>query len=219
MKILKKFLYKIPPIAKYRKIVTDLESTNQTLQHQAASLLHQKEVLQGDYDGLMNHHKELLSAHDSLAKSCGAHPPGHFYSPIASIPEIERDEELIFGKIESSIPGIDMNEAEQLRLLETFAPFHDEMPFEKKKTDGLRFFYQNPAYSYSDAIVLHCMIRHLKPKRVIEIGSGFSSCMTLDTDELFLNSSIDFTCIEPYPELLLSLVKDKDKNGIKILSG
>jgi hypothetical protein len=61
------------------------------------------------------------------------------------------------------------------------------------------------------------MIRHLKPRRIIEIGSGFSSCVTLDTNELFLDSSIKTTFIEPNPDLLLSLIKKNDKNKIKII--
>ena len=34
------------------------------------------------------------------------------------------------------------------------------------------------AYSYSDAIFLSSMIRHAKPKQIIEVGSGYSSCAT-----------------------------------------
>jgi hypothetical protein len=91
------------------------------------------------------------------------------------------------------------------------------MPFQPEKCEGLRYYFENPAYSYSDAILLHCMIRFLKPKRIIEVGSGFSSCMILDTNELFFAGSIVTTFIEPYPELLLSLIKDKDKSKIKTI--
>ncbi len=80
----------------------------------------------------------------------------------------------------------------------------------------MRYFFDNPAYSYSDAIVLYSMIRHLNPKMIIEVGSGYSSCVTLDTNELFFNSSIICKFIEPYPDLLLSLVKDQDKERITI---
>ena len=66
--------------------------------------------------------------------------------------------------------------------------------------------------------MLHCMIRYLRPKRIIEVGSGFSSCVTLDTNQLFFGNSISTTFIEPYPSLLLSLLKETDKNSAKIIS-
>ena len=74
--------------------------------------------------------------------------------------------------------GLELNEAEQLMLLNEFVAFYKGMPFQSEKREGLRYYFENPAYSYSDAILLRCMIRHLKPKRIIEVGSGFSSCMT-----------------------------------------
>jgi len=144
-------------------------------------------------------------------------PPGHFYSPIPSMDEIIRDDSKIFGDIPRNIDGLDLHEAEQLRLLNQFVAYYDEMPFQAQKCEGLRYYFENPAYSYSDAIFLHCMIRHLKPNRIIEVGSGFSSCMTLDTNELFYGGSIATTFIEPYPELLLSLLKEADKSTIKTI--
>jgi len=57
----------------------------------------------------------------------------------------------------------------------------------------------------------------LKPKTIIEVGSGFSSCMTLDTNELYFGGSIATTFIEPYPELLMSLIKNTDKSKIKVI--
>ncbi|RJQ68725.1 MAG: class I SAM-dependent methyltransferase [Desulfobacteraceae bacterium] len=161
--------------------------------------------------------KDVVSERENFQRKCGFVPPGHFYSPIPSLEEIERDEEKIFGNIPRSIPGIEMHEAEQLTLLEIFCQYYQSMPFSPHKNKRLRYFFENPAYSYSDAILLYCMIRHLQPKKIIEIGSGFSSCLSLDTNELFFNGAIQFTFIEPYPELLMSLIKKEDKNTIKII--
>lgn len=61
------------------------------------------------------------------------------------------------------------------------------------------------------------MIRYLNPKTFIEIGSGFSSCLTLDVDELFLDNSMNVTFIDPYPNLLLSLIKEHDKDKARII--
>src|SRR5262245_34559226 len=100
-------------------------------------------------------------------------PPGHFYSPIPSLEEIRRDETSIFAAKPREVPGVNLRELDQLTLLEELARFYPEMPFQAQRTPGLRYYFENPAYSYSDAILLHCMIRFLKPKRIIEVGSGF----------------------------------------------
>ena len=55
-------------------------------------------------------------------------------------------------------------------------------------------------YSYSDAICLYGMMRHLKPRRLIEVGSGFSSAAILDTNELFFGHHIACTFIDPEPD-------------------
>lgn len=144
-------------------------------------------------------------------------PPGHFYSPIPSLEEIQRDEARIFGPPLRNIPGIDLHEQDQLKLLEDFLPYYETIPFQPHKVEGLRYYFENPSYSYSDAIFLYCMIRHLKPRTFVEIGSGFSSCLTLDTNELFLDNSMDVTFIDPYPNLLLSLIKEHDKYKVSIV--
>ena len=116
------------------------------------------------------------------------------------------------------LEGIDLNEQRQISLLEAFRNYYREMPFKEKKSSDLRYHFDNPHYSYSDAVVLYCMIRHLRPKRMIEIGSGYSSCVSLDTNELFLGNEAVCTFIDPDPQLLLSLIKDGDTNHIEILS-
>lgn len=146
----------------------------------------------------------------------GAFPPGHFYSPVISLDEIRRDEQRVFNA--SNIPrGIDMNEAGQLDLLGHFEAIYPSLDFPSSKSGSHRYYYENPAYSYSDAIMLHCMMRHFKPRRIIEVGSGHSSCALLDTRERHLDDKVDVTFIEPFPELLLSLIRPSDRASIEIV--
>jgi len=152
-----------------------------------------------------------------LKRKQGFVPPGHFYSPVPDLDDIRRDEQRLFGTVPRTVPGVDFREAEQLDLLKTFLPFYREQPFTAEAQPGLRYRFDNPAYSWSDAILLHCMIRHLRPRRIIEVGSGFSSCMILDTSELHFNGGIDVTFIEPYPELLKSLLKPADEARVQII--
>jgi len=166
------------------------------------------------------HDSALLAATAELAElrtACGFVPPGHYYSPLPALAEIRRDEARIFGPMPRTIPGVDLREREQLALLQEFAKFYPDIPFADRPTAGLRYYYDNQSYSYSDAIMLHCMLRHLKPRRLIEIGSGYSSCVTLDTDQYFLGGTLAATFIEPYPELLLSLTSDADQARITVI--
>ncbi|WP_175620849.1 class I SAM-dependent methyltransferase [Chryseobacterium schmidteae] len=140
--------------------------------------------------------------------------PGGFYSPIPSLDAINKHN--FNAPLPELIPGIDLNADEQLVLLDSFEPFYKELPFPTQKIEGFRYYYENEAYGYSDAIMLYSMIRHLKPKKLIEVGSGFSSSVTLDTNEKFMNGSINCVFIEPYPKRLESLLKDHDKEKITI---
>lgn len=136
-------------------------------------------------------------------------PPGHFYSPIPSLDEVHRQAGRLFGAPPRTLPGIELREAEQLELLCLLQGFYDEQPFSERK-GALRYFFENPAYSYSDAIFLYGMIRHARPRRIIEVGSGYSSCAMLDTSELFFGGRIQCTFIEPHPKLLRSLIRAGD---------
>lgn len=152
-----------------------------------------------------------------LIRASGFVPPGHFYSPVVSIDEIRRDEQRVFHKPHASPGGIDMNEAGQLELLAHFESIYPSIDFPVRKSASHRYHYENPAYGHSDAIILACMMRHFKPSRIIEVGSGYSSCAILDTRERHLGAKVEVTFIEPFPELLLSLVRPADRNTFEVL--
>jgi hypothetical protein len=141
-------------------------------------------------------------------------PPGHFYSPIANLDDIRRDEARIFGFDRRSLPGIDMHENDQVVLLKTLVKYCPEMPFDDLPKDNLRYGFVNPSYSYSDGIFLYSVMRHFKPGRIIEVGSGYSSCLMLDVNDLFFDGNIRCEFIDPYPDLLLSLLKSGESKRI-----
>jgi len=143
-------------------------------------------------------------------------PPGHFYSPIPDLDELARQAPRVFGRTRD-LPGIDLREREQLALLERFRPFYADQPFTATKTPGRRYWFENPQYSYSDALCYHFMLRWLRPERVIEVGSGFSSCVALDTADSHLGGKLELTCIEPYPERLEELLQEGDRARIELL--
>lgn len=152
---------------------------------------------------LQKYTKELESL---LSKYQHGWPPGHFYSPIPSLEQVEADDRQIFNTHEDPIPGVSLNEPYQLQLIKKFGQFYPDIPFVSTQSEGHLFFYDNPNYSYGEAIVLYCMMRAFNPKRVIEIGSGYSSCAILDINAQAFGGSIHCTFIDSDITLLKDLV-------------
>jgi hypothetical protein len=145
-------------------------------------------------------------------------PAGHYYSPIPSEEQIRAHAARLSTARPRSLPGIALREEEQLFLLDQLKVFYRDLPFPKWKVPGRRYFFENPMYSYSDAICLYGMIRHVQPRRIIEVGSGYSSCVTLDTNELFFDNRIACTFIEPFPDLLQSVIEPDDRARVEIIA-
>lgn len=147
-----------------------------------------------------------------------AHPNGHFYSPVFSIEDIKKRQSEIWKNVENDgILGISLQTENQKKLISFFKEYCKEIPFKAEKQSNIRYHYDNTYYSYTDAIILYSMIRHFEPKKIIEIGCGFSSSVMLDTNELFFNHSIDLTFIDPNPERLYSQITDKGTINLKII--
>jgi len=159
-----------------------------------------------------------LYRENTLLKRNSKYPPGHFYSPVISVNELkDRENEIWGGSGVEGIAGLSIDVKSQKNLLNEFGEYYVEIPFKKEKVQGLRYYFGNTLYTYTDGIVLYSMIRKFMPNRIIEIGSGFSSSVMLDTNELFFQNSIDLTFIEPYPQRLLSLMTTRDKQNYNIV--
>jgi len=135
---------------------------------------------------------------------------GHYYSPVPSIKELERDAPRIFDRSFRMLPGVELNEAEQLALLTEFAAFYGEQPFSETPHHDIRYFFDNYWYGRADALFLYSMIRLFRPRQIIEIGSGFSSAVMLDANERFMDRSMRLTFIEPDSSRLRKLLKEGD---------
>jgi len=136
-------------------------------------------------------------------------PAGHFYSPIPDFDDVRRRSGKLFDPSTRSVPGIDLREAQQLELLEPFALYHRDQPFTDER-GARRYGFDNQAFGHGDALTLHFLMRHLRPRRIIEVGSGWSSGVMLDTDELFLGGRTELTFVEPFPEALHQVVRLAD---------
>ena len=144
-------------------------------------------------------------------------PPGHFYSPVPSQSDVEDHLARLQSKsLLADLPAIRMDDGTQLDFLECLKPYYSQLPFQAGKVDGLTYQFDNPHFSYADGTILFCVMNYFRPKRLIEIGSGFSTCAILDTNRVFLNSQTQITSIEPHAKLLRSLIA-KSHDSITII--
>jgi len=104
-----------------------------------------------------------------------------------------------------NLPGIDLNVAEQLEFLGRFT-YQDELrKYPIDCTDGGReFYYHNPSFQSGDAEYYYSVLRLVKPKTVIEIGSGYSTLMALNAKRQNMAEDsayrCDIVCVEPYEQ-------------------
>jgi len=156
--------------------------------------------------------------HWNRYKPLNRSPHGHFYSPVVSKNDIDAFKDTIFGShSDTPLPGIDMQTAHQHQLLDAFSAYYPELPFLEKKNKNTRYHLNNPSYEYTDGIMLYSFLRHFKPRKVIEIGSGFSSALMLDMRDIF-NKNLDLLFIEPYPQVLNTLIDDNDRAHCRVLN-
>ena len=151
-----------------------------------------------------------------MVRNEGAFAAGHFYSPVPS-----RDEALGYlqsaNRFDAELPDIRLNSEGQLETLRKFEAFYAEMPFPEHQNSTCRYYFDQPHFCYADAIFLYSFLRHIKPRRIIEAGSGFSSAVMLDTAEKFLSFQPEMTLIEPYPDRLNRLLRPGDRERVSIL--
>ncbi|MFL3006060.1 MAG: class I SAM-dependent methyltransferase [Candidatus Neomarinimicrobiota bacterium] len=142
---------------------------------------------------------------------------GHYYSPIPHREDIKQ----LKNKNDSpkpQLPDINLNREKQKKNLNDYIQFYKDLPFPENKKENFRYFYNNDYFGYSDAIFLFSFLLKNKPKKIIEIGSGFSSAVILDTIENFLPKRPDVIFIEPNPERLNNLIFEKDRNNFKLIN-
>lgn len=146
----------------------------------------------------------------------GIFPPGHYSSPIPSAAQVEQRFARL-GDRSGDVAGVDLRVDHQLDTLRRLSPFLIDAPFADTPAEaarrGHRYYSDNPFFGVTDGLILHAMLRAEPPRHVIEVGSGFSSADMLDTDELYLDGSTWFTFIEPNPERLHGLLRDRDRDA------
>jgi hypothetical protein len=142
--------------------------------------------------------------------------PGHYHSPVPSPIQLRPRSEFAFNRDAAVLPGINLNERGQVELFEALVPLEEEFPFKDSGGENTRFRLDNPNFNAADPFFYFALLRRLRPKRIVEIGCGYSSCLALDVNEQYGNS-IELTFIDPFPQLLTSLLKPGDEEKITIV--
>lgn len=165
--------------------------------------------------------KELINTYQFMLKmrDCPASRNlQHYESPIPSLSQIKADRDWIFA-VPREFPGIDLNLAGQRALGLELAPFVADCAFPLTSTPPWRYYWSDGKrwFDWGDAVVLHALMRHFRPARVLEVGSGFSSAVILDTVEHHLVDTTHCTFIEPYPDRLRSLLRPDDQQRCEVI--
>ena len=142
--------------------------------------------------------------------------PGHYYSPIVDTEALKKTGfSELRGRDELAGVSLDFNSMEQ--LFDAAMHAQADLDFPEEKTSGYRYYSKNEMFSIGDARILAGMIRLHKPKRIIEVGSGFSSAVILDTLNRESDAQTSVTFIEPHTERLMGLLSDQDKRRVEII--
>jgi hypothetical protein len=142
----------------------------------------------------------LQSTFDAF-QAIGIHvTPNHFYDPIPDTKQLAPS----IWDVPTSLPGVDLNEQGQLDLLESvvtpFKPEYSTFPLHRTRGhDGYYVFNGN--FETVDGEVLYALIRHFKPQRIVEVGSGASTLLALKATRLNKRegNGCELTTIDPFP--------------------
>ena len=138
-------------------------------------------------------------------------PPGHYYSPIVTPASLPRP------LPRSAMLGVTIDMAAMEQLYRDLLPHMQGLSLPTQREPGTRYYADNHMYGVGDAQIYAGLIRHLRPRRVVEVGSGFSSAVLLDTLDRSPELSTQVTFIEPYTERLETLLRSADHDRVRII--
>jgi Methyltransferase domain len=134
------------------------------------------------------------------------YPPGHYYS---TIPEWNSVRSQVGKKIDDlRLWGINLNEEKQLGLIRSFGEsLGDDFWAKGGRLLGPRYSWPNNYFHWTDAGLLTHIISHYRPRRIVEVGCGFSSAVVSDA---LVRSKLDLpagrTLVDPSFTRLKSLI-------------
>jgi hypothetical protein len=133
-------------------------------------------------------------------------PLGHHYSPVPDTRELAREptRSRVWPAAVPETPGVDWRDDEQVRLVRELGR-QPRLTFADGPTgDPTEYHTGNEFFGALDAWALQAMLRHFRPARMIEVGSGWSTLVSARVNREHLGGGMQLTAIEPYPAEFLS---------------
>jgi methyltransferase family protein len=141
----------------------------------------------------------------------------HYYEPSFGNASIR---ELLSA--ERDLPGIAWNGEGQLKLLRSFSYNSELATLPRGERGEYEFYLDNGAFGPGDAEYWYNLIRLKRPKRIIEVGSGFSTRLARLALKANEREDPQYACehilIEPYEhdwleELGIRVIREKVENS------
>jgi len=146
-------------------------------------------------------------------------PAGHFYSPLPSAAEVAKDAARIFNRNPLDVPAVDLRIEDQLALVRELARIDTSLPWSANRDGQNRYWHDNQFFAFGDGLFLYLLLRKLRPRQIVEAGSGFTSALILDVNDRYLDRSMTCTFIEPFPDRLNELLRDEDRARARVIQG
>lgn len=202
----------------------ELQHHHDDLHTRFTDLNHHHGDLQRRHDELQNRHHDVNQRFEDVG---GGDPdtepflrfakPGHFYSPIPRLSDALEHVNAAFRDRPSDLPGIDLRLDAQLTLAARLTALQEDFDAPSTPAASHRYYTENPSYGRGDALILESMLRELRPRQIIEIGSGHSSALMLDTIDRYLDDDVSITFIEPFADVLREQFRRGDADRCEVV--
>jgi predicted O-methyltransferase YrrM len=122
----------------------------------------------------------------------------HYYLPIPD------ESDLKFAQRESALVGLQIDADRCLSFMNRVAkPYkHEFLEFPRTPTGVAEYAIVNGTFMAGDGNLYYSIIRHTKPRRIVEIGSGNSSLLAAAAIRKNISeggAASELVCIEPFP--------------------
>jgi len=126
--------------------------------------------------------------------------PNHYYWPVPDFRELEARK----WPTEEEPVGVDLAFERQLEFLRTVVPqYQAEWKTYTSPFFSVSYSFNNGFFESVDAEIAYCLVRHFKPRRIVEVGGGYSSrvmAAALDQNLKLDGVRGELVTIDPYPD-------------------
>jgi predicted O-methyltransferase YrrM len=141
--------------------------------------------------------------------------PLHYYQPVFDPDSVPAS----VWERRHPLAGVEFRAEEQLAYLRELGRFGGECRWPKgpDRGDPTRYHWDNGSFSYSSACLLHAVVRHHDPGRVLEIGAGMSTLLLtegLAANERAHGGDRELVTVDPYPTEAVKALPDERRRLI-----